>query len=98
MHPLQTYLRNLKIAALSQSEYQKNVKALADTVGVSVGFMCRLHYPKQSKLLPEKALRMELATNGQVPANSVCDGFDEFVRLLEKVEQMKENNRVAAGN
>ncbi len=97
MHPLQTYLRNLKIAALSPEEYHKSLDDLAATIGVSVGFMSRLHYPRQSKLLPEKALRLELATNGQVPANSVCDGFDKFVRLLEKVEQMRENNRIALG-
>jgi len=96
MHPLQTYLRNLQIAALTSTEYHEKLDYLAATIGVSAGFLIRLHHPDQSKLIPAKALRLELATNGLVPAASVCHGFDEIILLLGKVERMRENNRAAA--
>lgn len=91
MHPLKKYLSNIRIASSTPEEYQQQVKRLADQVGVSIGKLERLHYPTQTRLSPEKAMRLELATNGLVHADTVSEAR-EIVSLVLRVVEMRENN------
>ena len=92
MHPLKKYLSNIRIASSNTEEYQGQLKILAQKIGVSTGKLERLHYPTQTRLSPEKAMRLELATNGLVHADTVSEAR-ELVALVLKVVEMRENNR-----
>jgi hypothetical protein len=96
MHPLKKYLSNIRIASSTPEEYQQQIQALADKVGISTGKLERLHYPTQTRLSPEKGIRLELATNGLVHADTVSEARD-IVTLVLKVVEMRENNG-GAGN
>jgi hypothetical protein len=91
MHPLKKYLNNIRIAVSTPEEYEYQLETLAHRVGVSAGRLVRLHYENQSPTPPETALRLELATNGQVPASSVTD-VQPLIDLVHKVMEMRVNN------
>jgi hypothetical protein len=92
VHPLKKYLSNLLIASASTAEYEQQVELLARRISLSPGRLERLHYTTQVKPSPETALRLELATNGQVPADSVCDP-GPLIELVMKVLEMRANNK-----
>lgn len=92
MHPLKKYLSNIRIASSTTTEYQQQLQLLADKIGISTGKLERLHYPTQTRLSPEKGMRLELATNGLVHADTVSEAGD-IVALVLKVVEMRENNR-----
>lgn len=100
MHPLRRYVRNLKIAADSPDEYNAKLERLASYVGVSVSTIYRVYREtaKGNKLTPTKALRLELATGGAVPATSVCDHVGEVIDLVNRVAAMHENLEGAHDN
>jgi hypothetical protein len=78
-------------------EYEQQVELLAKRVSLSTGRLERLHYPNQNKTNPEIGLRLELVTNGLIPADSVCDS-EPLIELVLKVLEMRKNNNQGAGN
>lgn len=94
MHPLKKFLRNLRIAAADKDEYQAKLETLAGAAEIKVGTLYNLANPNQAKqLAPDRALRLELATNGQVPATSVCDRADSLIQLVDRIKAMRALNK-----
>ena len=91
MHPLKKYLSNIRIASSTTEEYQQQLQMLADKVGVSTGKLTRAQYSSQTRLSPAAGIRLELATNGLVHADTVSEARD-IVALVLKVVEMRENN------
>ena len=91
MHPLKHYISNLRIASETPEEYEKELRLLAGRIGISSGKLVRLHYENQDNVSPEKGLRLELATNGLVPADTVSD-CQHIIDLVHKVDEMRINN------
>ena len=86
MHPLKIFLNSLKSVSASREEFNQKKEELAQEVGVSWLMFHRIYNPKQKVNLSEaKALRLELATGGRVPAGSANERIDEILELAERV-------------
>jgi len=72
-HPLQKYLYRNK----------ERVKHLCDVLGVAEGTLRQLPY--DTELSVNKALAMEVATSGLVPASSVSSQVEEAMILAQRV-------------
>lgn len=95
MHPLKRFIQGLNHDSSASGEYLQKRRDLASEVGVSIGSLHNFHNPKQkTKASVDTALRLELATKGQVPAESVCTpGYvTETMRLVELVLAQRAGN------
>ena len=72
-HPLQAYLYRNK----------ERVEHLCDVLGVAEGTLRQLPY--STELSVNKALAMEIATNGRVPAETVSAQATETIILAQRV-------------
>lgn len=94
MHPLRKHLDKVKANAPDQAAYRKSVLRLAAQVGIHNQVLNLIMNPNQktSDLAPLKALRMENATNGDVPALTVCpkiyERIDEYRRILALADNL----------
>lgn len=90
MHPLRIYIDDLKRRHPGE-QGQLHIDLLAGKIGVTPASLYNVHNPNQSKKLSiEKSLRLELATNGAVPASSTCPIADEVIALSAMV--LKQRN------
>ena len=92
MHPLRIYINKLKDNAPDRAAGRQAVLGLAAKVGVRPILFNNLTNPKQktSDVAPLKALRLELYTNGEVLAASVCPKIHERIEEARRLISMAE--------
>jgi hypothetical protein len=86
------YFNQLRVASSTPDEYERKKKHLAEIVGMSVGGLYALAAAKRSYLIVENALRLELATNGQVPWECLVKNPDKFKETMERVALLRQFN------
>lgn len=85
-HPLQAYIRH----------NPQRVRFLCDTLGLQEGTLRQLPY--KTRLNVTKALAMEIATGGKVPAESVSDQAELTLQLADQILASRGNPRWLPAN
>jgi len=87
-HPLKKYLNRMRETS-ANGEYGALMKRLTDALSISKPTLYRLYYREGSQrrtLSPIKACRLELLTNGEVPASSVNDDINNIREALTTLD------------
>ena len=93
MHPLKEYLSNIKNNSRN-GEYGESLETLAKQLGVTTPTLYRLYHngKKRRTLSPANAIKLELLTEGQVPAESVNDEIGLIFAMIGQLVQAKIRN------
>ena len=89
-HPLKKYFSILQKDSIDADDYLRRKQFLADSLGISLGTLYNLANPKQTATVNvNKALTLEIITNGHVPADSVCPGVEQALDLAGRVLKLR---------
>ena len=93
MHPLKEHLSNIRKNS-PNGEYGESLETLAKQLGVSTPTLYRLYHKghKRRTLSPANAIKLELLTKGQVPAESVNDEIGLIFAMIGQLVQAKIRN------
>jgi hypothetical protein len=93
MHPLKTHLSNIRENS-SNGEYGETLETLTKQLGISRPTLYRLYHKghKRRTLSPANAIKLELLTNGDVPAESVNDDVGLIFAMIGQLVQAKIRN------
>lgn len=95
-NPTRRYLEHLKALYLQKpGEYTRKRHELAAKLGLSGAYLYNLAIPKQNARVNfTTALKMELLTDGAIPADSVCPDAPEILRLVARVQKRRGKAKV----
>lgn len=89
-HPFTQYMEALKAKSIDMDDYRRRRQYVADTIGVALGTLYHLTNPKKhSTLDPVKAFRLELLSEGKVPAESVSAAAGEVLAMARRVLELR---------
>jgi AcrR family transcriptional regulator len=88
MHPLKQHLSNIRENS-QNGEYGETLETLTKQLGISKPTLYRLYHKghKRRTLSPANAIKLEILTNGSVPAESVNDDIGLIFAMVAQLVQ-----------
>ena len=88
MHPLKQHLSNIREES-TNGEYGETLETLTKQLGISKPTLYRLYHKghKRRTLSPANAIKLEILTNGTVPAESVNDDVGLILAMVAQLVQ-----------
>lgn len=88
MHPLKEHLNDIRKNS-PNGEYGETLETLTKQLGISRPTLYRLYHKghKRRTLSPANAIKLELLTNGSVPAESVNDDVGLIFAMIAQLVQ-----------
>jgi hypothetical protein len=88
MHPLKVHLDNIR-KETPNGEWGETLETFTKQLGISRPTLCRLYHKghKRRTLSPVNAIKLELLTKGNVPAESVNDDVGLIFAMIAQLVQ-----------